>query len=104
MRRCLDRQAHVASAAEGSFLGHSRRRWRSTLRYQLRWACQVVRLGRKGELVGTSDFGEIIKASPAVVDDAMFVRSDRHLWKIAGPSNASETNQELNESIGRDRN
>jgi outer membrane protein assembly factor BamB len=44
---------------------------------------QVVELGRKGRVVGTSDFGEIIQASPAVVDDAMFVRSDRHLWKIA---------------------
>jgi outer membrane protein assembly factor BamB len=44
---------------------------------------QVVELGRKGRVVGTSDFGEIIQASPAVVNDAMFVRSDRHLWKIA---------------------
>jgi outer membrane protein assembly factor BamB len=43
----------------------------------------VVKLGDKGELVGTADFGEKIQGTPAVADGAMFVRSDKHLWKIA---------------------
>lgn len=46
---------------------------------------QVVRLAPRGELVATSDFGETIQASPAVVDGALYVRSDRSLWKIATP-------------------
>ncbi|GMQ80417.1 MAG: PQQ-binding-like beta-propeller repeat protein [Planctomycetia bacterium] len=37
----------------------------------------------KGKLIGSSDFGEIIQGTPAVADGALFVRSDRHLWKIA---------------------
>jgi outer membrane protein assembly factor BamB len=45
---------------------------------------QVVKLGEKqGELVGENRFEETIHASPAVSGDAMYVRSDRHLWKIA---------------------
>ena len=44
---------------------------------------QVVKLGEKGELAATSEFGETIQGSPAVANNAMFVRSDKHLWKIA---------------------
>ena len=44
---------------------------------------QVVELGPKGKVVATSEFGELIQGSPAVSNDAMFVRSDKHLWKIA---------------------
>jgi outer membrane protein assembly factor BamB len=46
---------------------------------------QVVRLPKgnaKPEIVGRSNFGEQILGTPAVADGAMFVRSDRHLWKI----------------------
>jgi len=46
----------------------------------------VVKLGgAKGEIVGKSTFGERIHASPAVGGEAMFVRSDKHMWKIAAP-------------------
>jgi hypothetical protein len=46
--------------------------------------CQVVKLGKsKAELAATNAFGEPLQASPAVVDNAMYVRSDKHLWKIS---------------------
>jgi outer membrane protein assembly factor BamB len=46
--------------------------------------CQVVKLGKnKAELVATNSFGEKLQASPAVADNAMYVRSDKHLWKIS---------------------
>jgi outer membrane protein assembly factor BamB len=46
--------------------------------------CQVVKLGKnKAELAATNAFGEKLQASPAVADNAMYVRSDKHLWKIA---------------------
>jgi outer membrane protein assembly factor BamB len=44
---------------------------------------QVVRLGEKGELVGTSRIDPGILASPAVADGAIYFRSDAHLWKVA---------------------
>lgn len=44
---------------------------------------QVVKLGEKGKVAATSEFGETIQGSPAVSNNAMFVRSDKHLWKIA---------------------
>lgn len=43
----------------------------------------VVRLGDKGEVVSTAEFGEKIQGTPAIADGALFVRSDKHLWKIA---------------------
>jgi len=44
---------------------------------------KVVKLGgSKGEIVGEADFGEKIQGTPAIADGAIFVRSDRHLWKI----------------------
>jgi outer membrane protein assembly factor BamB len=46
---------------------------------------QVVKLPKgdgTAEIVGRSNFGEQILGTPAVADGAMFVRSDRHLWKI----------------------
>jgi outer membrane protein assembly factor BamB len=47
---------------------------------------QVVRLDEKqGELVAENRFGEPMHASPAVAGGAMYVRSDKHLWKIAPP-------------------
>ena len=47
---------------------------------------QVVSLtGEKGEVIGKSDLGETILCTPAVVDGALYTRSDKHLWKIAAP-------------------
>jgi outer membrane protein assembly factor BamB len=46
---------------------------------------QVVGLGPKGKVIGTGDFGEKILSTPAIADGALYVRSDRHLWKIARP-------------------
>lgn len=45
---------------------------------------RVVRVNNeKGELVSSMKFGETIQGSPAIVDGAIYVRSDKHLWKIA---------------------
>jgi outer membrane protein assembly factor BamB len=46
---------------------------------------QVVRLGDKGELVGTTQIDPEVLASPAVSDGAVYFRTDRHLWKAALP-------------------
>lgn len=47
---------------------------------------RIVKLGEsKGEIVSEYEFGENIQASPAVVGNAMYIRSDKHLWKIANP-------------------
>jgi outer membrane protein assembly factor BamB len=43
---------------------------------------QVVQLGEKGEAVAESELGEKIQGTPAIVGDAIFLRSDGHLWKI----------------------
>ena len=53
--------------------------------------CQVVQLGgEKGEIVGTSELklgkqepADIIQGTPAISDNALFIRSDAFLWKIA---------------------
>lgn len=45
---------------------------------------QVVKLGdTSGELVSSHDFGEMILCTPAIASNALYVRSDGHLWKIA---------------------
>ena len=44
---------------------------------------QVVRLGEKGEIVGENTLGESILGTPAIGGNALFVRSEKHLWKIA---------------------
>jgi len=44
---------------------------------------QIVSLAERGEVIASYDLGESILASPAVADDAIYFRSDRHLWKIA---------------------
>lgn len=38
---------------------------------------------KQGEIVAESDFNEAILGSPAVADNAFYVRSHAHLWKIA---------------------
>lgn len=45
---------------------------------------QVVDLrGEEAKIVSTSKLGESILCSPAVAGGAIYVRSDKHLWKIA---------------------
>jgi outer membrane protein assembly factor BamB len=43
-----------------------------------------VRIGDKPEVVGTCTLGETLLATPAISGGALFLRSDAHLWKIAG--------------------
>ena len=45
--------------------------------------CFVVERGEKAKIVFEGEFGEDILASPAVANNALFVRSHHHLWKIA---------------------
>jgi outer membrane protein assembly factor BamB len=44
---------------------------------------QVVQLGDKPAILGESDFDEQVFGSPAVAGNALYVRSDAHLWKVA---------------------
>ncbi|HCO27825.1 MAG TPA: pyrrolo-quinoline quinone, partial [Gimesia maris] len=45
---------------------------------------QVVQLGEKqGEVTGEVDLKETILATPAISDNSLFLRSDKHLWKIS---------------------
>jgi outer membrane protein assembly factor BamB len=45
---------------------------------------QIVDLaGSMGKVIGTGKLGEPVQASPAVSDNAMYIRSDHSLWKIA---------------------
>ena len=44
-----------------------------------------ARLGKVGELVAKNELGESILGSPAVVDGALYIRSDAHLFKVAQP-------------------
>ena len=47
---------------------------------------QIVDIsGEKGKLVAEIQGDPDILASPAVADDAIYFRSDRHLWKVAKP-------------------
>ena len=39
--------------------------------------------GEEGEIIGEGDLGETILATPAVSGSDLFVRSDKHLWKIS---------------------
>ncbi|RMG32292.1 MAG: pyrrolo-quinoline quinone [Planctomycetota bacterium] len=43
---------------------------------------QVVEVGESGSIVGQGDLGETILGTPAIGAGGLFVRSDRHLWKI----------------------
>ena len=47
---------------------------------------QVIQLGgdNEGKVVGSLDLGEMIQCTPAVAHKAIFVRSNTHLWKLAG--------------------
>ncbi len=51
-------------------------------------AAQVVEVsadGSRGEIVGKGQFEGSIQSSPAIADGALYVRSDKFLWKIAAP-------------------
>jgi outer membrane protein assembly factor BamB len=54
----------------------------------------VVGLGETGELLGTTELGETILATPAIADGAIFVRSDRTLWKFAKAAGSMDEGQE----------
>jgi outer membrane protein assembly factor BamB len=43
----------------------------------------IVRAGREFELLGRQRMGEPLMATPAIAGDAMYVRSERHLFAIA---------------------
>ena len=46
--------------------------------------CLVVKLGEgKGEIVHTAELGEGFLGTPAIAGDALYLRGDKHLWKIA---------------------
>jgi outer membrane protein assembly factor BamB len=42
----------------------------------------VVKGGEKGAVVSSHEFGETILCTPAISGGALYVRSDKHLWKI----------------------
>jgi outer membrane protein assembly factor BamB len=41
-----------------------------------------VKEGETGQIVSSHEFGEIILCTPAIADGALYVRSDKHLWKV----------------------
>ena len=43
----------------------------------------VVDVGAKGKIAAQNELGEAIWGSPAVANNAIYVRSHDHLWKIA---------------------
>ncbi len=45
--------------------------------------CFVCKAGEKGEILATNELGDAVYGSPAVTKDALIVRSDKYLWKIA---------------------
>jgi outer membrane protein assembly factor BamB len=45
----------------------------------------VVKTGEAGEIVANHQFGETILCTPAISNGALYVRSDKHLWKIGNP-------------------
>ena len=48
---------------------------------------QTVRLeGTKGEVASRLELGEAIMGTPALAGGALYLRSDKHLWKFAGPN------------------
>ena len=48
---------------------------------------QVIEPGagkEAGKVIGTGDFKDTILCTPAIVGDALYIRSDKQLWKVAG--------------------
>ena len=46
--------------------------------------------GPEGKVVSELDLGETILGTPSISDDALFVRSDATLWKLAAPTETPE--------------
>jgi hypothetical protein len=47
---------------------------------------QVVRPDDKdGRVVARGDLGETVLGTPAIADGAIFMRGEKHLWKMAQP-------------------
>lgn len=40
--------------------------------------------GEEGEVISSLELGEVVLSTPSIANDAIFVRSDKHLWKIGG--------------------
>jgi outer membrane protein assembly factor BamB len=47
--------------------------------------CIVVKLGEKAQIVHEGALGEPIYATPAAAGNGLYLRSEKHLWKIAAP-------------------
>jgi outer membrane protein assembly factor BamB len=45
--------------------------------------CLIFKLGDKGELVHTAAFGEPFFGTPAAAGGALYLRSEKTLWKMA---------------------
>ncbi|MBX7104669.1 MAG: PQQ-binding-like beta-propeller repeat protein [Gemmataceae bacterium] len=45
--------------------------------------------GDEPKVIATNDFGETLLATPAIAGDAIFFRSDKHLWCFAGGKKSS---------------
>lgn len=45
--------------------------------------CQVAQLGAEGKVIAENQLDDKVLGTPAVVGDAMYVRSERFVWKIA---------------------
>ena len=43
---------------------------------------KVVKAAKKFELIATNNLGERTLASPAVADNALFYRTEKHLWRF----------------------
>jgi outer membrane protein assembly factor BamB len=46
--------------------------------------------GQEGVVVSEIELGETILSTPAIADDALYIRSDRHLWKFAGKKRSAD--------------
>ena len=44
--------------------------------------CLVVKLGDQGQLVSTNELGEAVLGTPAVADEGLYIRGEKHLIKI----------------------
>ncbi len=85
----------IADANTGKLLGKTRLEgafWSTPVLVGDRLLCashegvlEVVRVsdqGRKAEIIGRVPLGETLQGSPAAADGAVFVRSDKHLWRV----------------------
>ena len=46
----------------------------------------VQKPGEKFEVLSKNELGEATLASPVVTDGAIYIRSDKHLWKLGARS------------------